>query len=371
MKRIIGFFTAMVILLAAVMEPTDKVYAQSSEAPDAKSVVVVLDPGHGGRDGGACKKWGSKFYREKDLNLAIAKACKAELETYAGVKVYLTRSSDYYVTLGGRVQFATGKKADLFVSLHNNACESSSVNGACVYYPNNGYKAKCGADGRKAAQAIQKQLVGLGLKDKKIQIRNSQTGSRYPGGARSDYYYVIKHSKYAGYPGLIVEHAFVTNARDCSCFLGSSEKLKKLGQADARGIADYLRLEKQDTPFLYEPELTEDGNVRLEWDEMKKTVAYRVYRRKKGSGKYTCIAKDVTDTTYEDDEVKEGVTYEYKVCGCYKGYLKTAYSLLSDPEEILVPEKEEEPQTSQEPQDSQSPQEPQMPEIENEVNPAE
>lgn len=64
---------------------------------------------------------GRKTYKEKQLNLAIAKACKTELEKYAGVKVYMTRSSDRFVTLGNRVNFAKSRKADLFVAIHNNA----------------------------------------------------------------------------------------------------------------------------------------------------------------------------------------------------------------------------------------------------------
>ena len=374
MKRIIVLFTAMAVFVTAVMRPAGMVYAKSNEAPDAKYVTVVLDPGHGGHDGGACKKWGGKSYMEKDLNLAIAKACKSELETYAGVKVYLTRSSDYYVTLGGRVNLATNKKADLFVALHNNASTSSSVNGACVYYPNSGYRAKCGLDGQKAAKSIQKQLTDLGLRNKGTLIRNSGNGSRYPGGTRADYYYVIKHSKYAGYPGLIVEHAFISNAGDCARFLSSNEKLKRLGKADAKGIADYLKLAKKDTPFMYEPELNEDGSVCLVWDEMDCAAYYRVYRRERDCEKYICIAKNVTETTYDDKEVQKGTEYEYAVCGCYCGYLKTAFSVLSDAVEIIIPEEGENPQIPTEPQNPQesteTPQPEETQEIEKEDNPA-
>ena len=53
-----------------------------------KPIVIVLDPGHGGHDSGATCYWGGRWYREKTLNLAIAKACKAKLEQYAGVQVY-------------------------------------------------------------------------------------------------------------------------------------------------------------------------------------------------------------------------------------------------------------------------------------------
>ena len=58
------------------------------------TTVIVLDPGHGGHDGGASSSFNGKTYLEKELNLKIAQYCKAELETYSNVKVYMTRSND-------------------------------------------------------------------------------------------------------------------------------------------------------------------------------------------------------------------------------------------------------------------------------------
>lgn len=53
--------------------------------------VVVLDPGHGGKDSGATSSFNGKSYIEKNLNLKIAQYCKAELEAYSNVDVYMTR----------------------------------------------------------------------------------------------------------------------------------------------------------------------------------------------------------------------------------------------------------------------------------------
>ena len=76
----------------------------------------------------------------------------------------MTRSSDRFVTLGNRVNFAKSRKADLFVAIHNNASLKKTDHGACVYYPNSGYKEEVGSEGKMAAASIQKQLVALGLK---------------------------------------------------------------------------------------------------------------------------------------------------------------------------------------------------------------
>ena len=67
-------------------------------------------------------------------------------------------------------------------------------------------------------------------------------GSRYPDKSKADYYAVIKRSKYAGFPGLIVEHAYVSNHDDSTTFLNGNDRLKRLGVADATGIAEYFDL---------------------------------------------------------------------------------------------------------------------------------
>src|SRR5690625_6628775 len=82
------------------------------------SKIVVIDPGHGGHDPGAV----ANGLREKDLTLDISKRTKRYLErNYKGVKVYLTRTNDKYLTLAQRANYANRKNADLFVSMHINA----------------------------------------------------------------------------------------------------------------------------------------------------------------------------------------------------------------------------------------------------------
>ena len=88
--------------------------------------------------------------------------------------------------------------------------------GACVYYPNSGYKEEVGSEGKMAAASIQKQLVALGLKNNGILYRNSAVGSRYPDKSKADYYAVIKRSKYAGFPGLIVEACLCSADNDAA-----------------------------------------------------------------------------------------------------------------------------------------------------------
>lgn len=205
-------------------------------------VIVVIDPGHGGKDGGACRSINGKTYTEKELNLSIAKYCKEELETYANVKVYLTRNDDTYVALEDRASYAKSVNANILVAIHNNSSAETKLHGAEIYYPNSNYRPEIGQEGYKLASCIQAQLVSLGLSNNGTKIRNSESGDTYPDGSACDYYKVIRECKKYDIIGIIVEHAYISNSNDASNFLGSNTALKKLGIADATGIAKYFGL---------------------------------------------------------------------------------------------------------------------------------
>ncbi len=84
--------------------------------------IIVLDPGHGGKDSGAI---GYKRKEEKDIVLSIAKRVYKKLKR-KGYKVYMTRRGDYFVTLRERTKFANRVKANLFISIHANAASKRS-----------------------------------------------------------------------------------------------------------------------------------------------------------------------------------------------------------------------------------------------------
>ena len=177
---------------------------------------------------------------EKDLTLKIAKHCKKYLEQQGNAKVYMTRNDDTYVSLAGRVDYAASVNANLFVSIHLN---SGGGYGAEVYYPNSNYRSDIGSEGKTLAQSVQDELIALGIYSRGIKIRNSQD-SKYPDGSTQDYYAVIQRSKRAGFPGIIIEHAFIDNSNDFSAYLNSEEKLDRLGKADANGILKYIKTGK-------------------------------------------------------------------------------------------------------------------------------
>ena len=105
---------------------------------DAKSrhalPLVVLDPGHGGPDSGAVSPDGSE---EKNIVLAVSKKVRDLLAASHRYKAEMTRDSDVFVTLSGRVDYAEQHNADLMVSIHADSTSSSRrwqpVSGATVY----------------------------------------------------------------------------------------------------------------------------------------------------------------------------------------------------------------------------------------------
>jgi len=274
-----------------------------------KSMVVVLDAGHGGSDPGAQ----ANGVVEKIVNLKIAQYCKAELEQYAGIEVYMTRTKDTAMTLAQRAQVAINKRADLFVSLHNNSNTSPTPCGANVYYPNSNYNANCGTAGRTLAAMIESKLTDLGLASGGIHIRNSENGTKYPDGSLADYYGVIKRCKENGIPALIVEHAFISNAGDANKFLSSDEQLKKLGVADATAIAEYYGLKKG--LGFNSIQSASGSTMDLSWTAAVGVTGYSISRSTSSGDGFKEVAKvtPATTTSWKDTGLSPGTTYYYKI----------------------------------------------------------
>ncbi|AKM07394.1 N-acetylmuramoyl-L-alanine amidase [Pelagerythrobacter marensis] len=98
--------------------------------PDRSRPLVLIDPGHGGKDPGAS----AANYREKDIALALALALRDRLIADGGVRVALTREDDTFLVLEERPEIARRMNADLFVSIHaDSAGEASEASGASIY----------------------------------------------------------------------------------------------------------------------------------------------------------------------------------------------------------------------------------------------
>lgn len=224
----------------ALVDENSDIATQANEG-----VTICLDPGHGGNDSGAI---GVNNVYEKNLTLKIAQYCKQELEKY-NCHVVMTRTGDTNPSLEDRADYAKSQGAQYLISIHLNSAAGGGAVGAEVYYPNTHWRPDISANGKNVAQAIQSQLVSLGLYDRGIKFRTIDTNIypdpfRYDDSSVADYYGIIRNAKYNGLTGMIIEHCFINNVSDYNNYLNSDAKLQKLGVADANGIVSALGLTK-------------------------------------------------------------------------------------------------------------------------------
>ncbi|MDM9380719.1 N-acetylmuramoyl-L-alanine amidase [Chlorogloeopsis sp. ULAP01] len=175
-------------------------------------VVVLIDPGHGGKDAGAIGIGGT---REKDIILPISKKL-AQILQQNGVQVVLTRNSDYFVTLPGRVAMAERANADVFVSIHANSVGLGrpDVNGLETYYYDTG---------NRLARIVHNSIL------RSVNIRDR--------GVRKARFYVLRKSSM---PSILVETGYLTGREDITR-LRATWYQNQMAEAIARGILQYLK----------------------------------------------------------------------------------------------------------------------------------
>lgn len=182
---------------------------------EPKVPLVIIDPGHGGDDNGCSR--GDVL--EKDVNLQLSLALAAKLHDM-GIDAVLTRENDWtQLSLEERVAIAEGMNADLFVSIHQNACEEkeSSVEGVETWYcdenPNN----------RRLAQ-----LVNMGAVDK--------TGAKERELVESDELYVLRETSM---PSCLIETSFLSNKTERTSIIDPDYQ-DKMAEGIAEGIQLYF-----------------------------------------------------------------------------------------------------------------------------------
>jgi len=114
---------------------------------------IIVDSGHGGKDPGAIGRTG---LREKDVTLDISKRLVSLLRAN-GFEVTMTRSSDRFIPLQGRVDLVNASGADLFICIHANASRTRSLNGFEVYYVSNTV-----SDSQRAIMSAKTSVPNLG-----------------------------------------------------------------------------------------------------------------------------------------------------------------------------------------------------------------
>jgi N-acetylmuramoyl-L-alanine amidase len=119
--------------IATAIVPVEQIFAPSLKPGNThkRKRTIVVDAGHGGKDPGAIGRY--KKTREKDVNLRAALSLKKRLEKTGRYTVRLTRSTDRFIELEGRVKVARSQEADLFISLHSDSAANTKARGASVY----------------------------------------------------------------------------------------------------------------------------------------------------------------------------------------------------------------------------------------------
>lgn len=106
------------------------IVVQNAPPKKLRDVVIVLDPGHGGKDPGAL---GARKSQEKKIVLEIAKKLKKRINQQPGMRAVLTRDGDYYLGLRERLNIARKHEADVFISIHADAFISPKSKGVSVF----------------------------------------------------------------------------------------------------------------------------------------------------------------------------------------------------------------------------------------------
>lgn len=201
------------------------------EAAKGNEKVIVIDAGHGGKDGGAQGVLNGNNIYEKNLTLSIAKKVQTLVEN-AGYRVVMTRSADTYPQLEERSNLANAVNAAMFVSIHINSAESSSAAGTEVYYSEKNNGTAYGAASEQLAENI---LDGM--------LEKMNTRDR---GVKTANHVVTRTSKM---PAVLLEVGFISNSEELAKMCDDNFQ-NKVAEGIAEGILNTIG--DINLPYIYE-----------------------------------------------------------------------------------------------------------------------
>lgn len=191
-------------------------------ADSVSGKTVMLDPGHGGSDGGAPCAVNSSTYNEAKIALAIAEKVKAKLQSM-GASVIMTRTSNSDLTLDSRKRMARTNNPDVFVSIHLDAAASSSGYGTTAFY----YRPYSYA----LAKSIHTRLVNTYVQN----IYGTQKSTI----DRGTVFYPYSVTRIEECPSVLIECGYVSNLEECR-ILQNAQHQDSIASAIANGIRDYF-----------------------------------------------------------------------------------------------------------------------------------
>ena len=242
--------------------PVKKIEVSQSEPTKVskreKGIVIAVDAGHGGDDPGAHGQNGTE---EKNITLAIAKKLAELINQQPGMKAVMVRKGDYFVDLRKRIQIARVAKADLFISIHADAFQNSTVKGASVFTLSNKGATSEAARWLAKSENSSDLVGGVSLNDKEnvlasVLLDLSQTatqdasvnvankvlknferlGELHYGSVQKAGFLVLKSPDV---PSILVETAFISNPSEELKLVNTDHQLKIAG-AIFNGVRSYF-----------------------------------------------------------------------------------------------------------------------------------
>lgn len=243
-----------------IIVPTPVINVSKSKKSMARrDIIIAIDPGHGGQDSGAVGRHGTK---EKDIVLAISKRLAKIVNAEPGMRAYLTRDTDTFISLRQRIKRARDNKADMFISIHADAFKDAKARGASVFV-----LSERGASSEAAQMLANKENAadlagGISLEDKddmlasvlldlsqtasleaSLEVANTvlaglkRVGNVHKKHVESAAFVVLKSPDI---PSLLVETAFVSNP-DEERKLNTPSHQDKIARAILSGISNYFQ----------------------------------------------------------------------------------------------------------------------------------
>lgn len=240
------------------MSEVDDFFVQEAEnTSNLKIGVILIDPGHGGKDPGANQvhkiNGQNVNVREKDINLTVGNMlCSMLKKAYPDKRIIMTRSTDVFLTLQERTEIANGVKlgeneAVLYISVHVNASLDTKAKGFEVWYLTPGYR-RTVLDSNTTSDPklfkILNEMMEEEYTTESILIAkfimdglNSQVGSKTVSrGIKAEEWFVVRNSKM---PSVLVELGFLTNYQE-ACNLNDKAYLQKSALGIYNGISAFV-----------------------------------------------------------------------------------------------------------------------------------
>lgn len=220
--------------------------------------IVVIDAGHGGQDPGAPSVLAGR--KEKEVTLAIARAVKVAIDESGKAKAMLTRSTDIFIPLTGRVEIARKLGADLFISIHADSIVDPTIRGATVY------TLSTRASDKEAEKLAAKEnkadiISGINLGGESPDVTNilidlaqhetmnysSEFAQTTVHEVSKSVYFRSNFHRFAGFivlkapdvPSILLETGYMSNAAD-SKFLFSEDGQKAIGLGVANAVIRFF-----------------------------------------------------------------------------------------------------------------------------------